>query len=107
MPERPAARRCMGVRGALHILLSAVRRRVSPRGRPAVRRAGAGAPPFQVLRTGVRRRIRTCRGLAVPVQPPGPAPDWVVVPALGEPGFGACLLDAMAQALPVGTLLLW
>jgi transcriptional regulator GlxA family with amidase domain len=43
----------------------------------------AGAPPFQVLRTGVRRRVRTCRGLAVPVQPPGPAPDWVVVPALG------------------------
>lgn len=26
-----------------------------------------------------------------------------VVPALGEAGFGACLLDAMAQALPVGS----
>lgn len=26
-----------------------------------------------------------------------------VVPALGEPGFGACLLDAMSQALPVGS----
>ncbi|MDR6885667.1 MULTISPECIES: helix-turn-helix transcriptional regulator [Variovorax] len=27
----------------------------------------------------------------------------MVVPALGEPGFGACLLDAMASALPVGS----
>lgn len=27
----------------------------------------------------------------------------MVVPALGEPGFGACLLEAMASALPVGS----
>ena len=27
----------------------------------------------------------------------------MVVPAMGEPGFGACLLEAMASALPVGS----
>jgi len=27
----------------------------------------------------------------------------MAVPALGEPGFGACLLDVMASALPVGS----
>lgn len=27
----------------------------------------------------------------------------MVVPAVGEPGFGACLLEAMASALPVGS----
>ena len=46
----------------------------------------AEAPtPIEVALVGVRRRVRTARGLAVPVQPieSVPVPDAVLVPALG------------------------
>jgi len=41
-------------------------------------------PRFEVRLVGVRKRVTTAQGLAVPVQPPGgAAPDWVIVPAIG------------------------
>jgi transcriptional regulator GlxA family with amidase domain len=45
----------------------------------------AGAPPtFDVSLVGVRRKVRSGRGLAIPVEAITPAlkPDWVIVPAL-------------------------
>ena len=41
--------------------------------------------PIEVQRIGVRRRVRTAQGLAVPVQPAGtaPVPDLTLLPALG------------------------
>jgi len=41
-------------------------------------------PPFEVSVVGVRKKVRTNGGLAIPVQPITPAlmPDWVVLPAL-------------------------
>ena len=48
-------------------------------------RQPGGAPRFHVTVVGVRRRVRSGHGLAVPVQPITPAlkPDWVIVPAIG------------------------
>ena len=44
-----------------------------------------GTPRFDISIVGVRRRVRTRRGLQVPVRAITPElrPDWVVVPALG------------------------
>ncbi|MGN6230186.1 MAG: GlxA family transcriptional regulator [Trinickia sp.] len=41
-------------------------------------------PPFEISVVGVRKKVRTSGGLALPVQPITPAlmPDWVVLPAL-------------------------
>jgi transcriptional regulator GlxA family with amidase domain len=43
-----------------------------------------GAPRFKLTIAGVRRRVRSGQGLAIPVQAitPGLKPDWVIVPAL-------------------------
>jgi len=60
---------------------------------PALR----GAPaPIDLTLVGVRRRVRTAQGLTVPVVPPEhvPAPDVVLVPALG-----AKMPDALALRL--------
>jgi transcriptional regulator GlxA family with amidase domain len=46
--------------------------------------SGMAVPRFDVRIVGVRRRVTTSQGLAVPVQTPGArAPDCVVVPAIG------------------------
>jgi len=44
-----------------------------------------GEAPLRVQAVGLRRRVRTVQGFAVPVQPAhaGPAPDVLVAPALG------------------------
>ena len=41
---------------------------------------------FDVTVVGLRKKVRTSQGLAVPVAPihPASAPDWMVVPAIGE-----------------------
>jgi len=41
-------------------------------------------PPFEITIVGVRKKVRTNGGLAIPVQTIAPAlkPDWVIVPAL-------------------------
>src|SRR6185369_11853645 len=46
---------------------------------------GLNSLRFDVTAVGVRRRVKTSQGLAVPVQRPerAPLPDWVVVPAIG------------------------
>ncbi|MEX3965403.1 GlxA family transcriptional regulator [Paraburkholderia sp. EG286B] len=43
-----------------------------------------GVPRFDVALVGVRKRVRSAHGLAVPVQTVAPdaKPDWVIVPAL-------------------------
>jgi len=43
-----------------------------------------GTPRFDVSMVGVRRRVRSGQGLAIPVQAitPDLKPDWVIVPAL-------------------------
>ncbi|MEM5310763.1 helix-turn-helix domain-containing protein [Paraburkholderia sp. JHI869] len=43
-----------------------------------------GVPRFDVTLVGVRKRVRSAHGLAVPVQPvtADAKPDWVIVPAL-------------------------
>jgi transcriptional regulator GlxA family with amidase domain len=59
----------------------------------------AGIPPtFDVSVVGVRKRVRSSRGLTIPVEPITPAlkPDWVVVPALGAP-TPAELIPALAR----------
>ncbi len=50
------------------------------------KRAMGGAPRFEVSLVGMRRRVRTARGLAIPAQPitADLKPDWVFVPALSE-----------------------
>ncbi|MFN7978541.1 MAG: helix-turn-helix domain-containing protein [Vicinamibacterales bacterium] len=46
--------------------------------------AGLDAPPFDVQVVGMRRRVRSAQGFAVPVVTPGRRrPDVLVVPALG------------------------
>ena len=50
-------------------------------------KAMGGVPRFDVQLVGVRKRVRSKHGLAVPVQPALPVaasskPDWVIVPAL-------------------------
>ncbi|SAL11004.1 AraC family transcriptional regulator [Caballeronia peredens] len=44
-----------------------------------------GTPRFDVSTLGVRRRVRSGQGFAIPVQAitPESKPDWVIVPALG------------------------
>lgn len=57
---------------------------------------GLSSLRFEVRVVGVRRRVKTALGLGVPVVPAaqGPAPDWVVVPAIGTK-----MPDPLAQAL--------
>jgi transcriptional regulator GlxA family with amidase domain len=42
-----------------------------------------GPRPYRITVAGVRRRVRTSHGLAVPVVPPPRRPELVIVPALG------------------------
>ncbi|AQH03317.1 AraC family transcriptional regulator [Burkholderia sp. KK1] len=44
-----------------------------------------GTPHFQVTTVGVRRRVRSGQGFAIPVRPieADLKPDWVIVPAIG------------------------
>ena len=46
---------------------------------------GVASLRFDVRLVGLRRRVRTAQGMQVPVLPAdaGPAPDWVVLPAIG------------------------
>ncbi|THD45286.1 MAG: helix-turn-helix domain-containing protein [Bradyrhizobium sp.] len=57
-----------------------------------------GTPRFDVSVVGVRRRVRSGRGMRIPVQPitPDLRPDWVIVPGLNTivPGL---LLQALAR----------
>jgi transcriptional regulator GlxA family with amidase domain len=59
---------------------------------------GLDAVRFDVCTVGVRRRVRTSLGLAVPVTQPeaAPLPDWVVVPAIGAK-MPAPLCSALAR----------
>jgi transcriptional regulator GlxA family with amidase domain len=47
-------------------------------------KAMGGTPRFDVSVVGVRKRVRSNHGFAIPVQPIAPesTPDWVIVPAL-------------------------
>jgi transcriptional regulator GlxA family with amidase domain len=47
--------------------------------------SGWASPRFSVTIVGVRKSVRTCQGLTVPVAsaPARIAPDWIVVPAIG------------------------
>lgn len=44
-----------------------------------------GTPHFDVSIVGVRRKVRSGKGMPIPVQPitPDLKPDWVIIPALG------------------------
>lgn len=59
---------------------------------------GASAPRFHVTLAGLRRRVRTAQGFAVPVQPlpAGPRPDWLIIPAL-KATTPATLVPALAR----------
>src|ERR1700733_13558740 len=55
-----------------------------------------GPPHFDLSIVGVRRKVRSGQGLAIPVQAVTPAlkPDWVIVPALGT-GTPELLIPAL------------
>jgi transcriptional regulator GlxA family with amidase domain len=57
-----------------------------------------GTPQFDVSIVGVRRKVRSGQGLAIPVKAITPAlkPDWVIVPALTT-GTPAELVPALAR----------
>lgn len=57
-----------------------------------------GTPRFDVSIVGVRKKVRTGQGFAIPVQTITPElkPDWVFVPALGT-GTPELLLPALAR----------
>ena len=57
-----------------------------------------GTPRFDVSVVGVRKKVRSALGLAIPVKAITPAskPDWVIVPALAT-GQPAQLLAALAR----------
>lgn len=57
---------------------------------------GLGSLRFEARLVGVRRRVKTWQGMAVPVEPleSAPLPDWVVVPAIGTK-----MPEPLAQAL--------
>jgi transcriptional regulator GlxA family with amidase domain len=57
-----------------------------------------GTPAFEVTVTGVRRKVTTAQGLAVPVRPVAEdaRPDWVLVPAL-RATTPALLREALAR----------
>lgn len=57
-----------------------------------------GAPRFEVSIVGVRKKVKSGQGLAIPVQAITPAlrPDWVIVPALAA-GTPAELLPALER----------
>jgi transcriptional regulator GlxA family with amidase domain len=58
---------------------------------------GHSTSRFEVSRVGVRRRVRTSQGLDARLEPPrGPAPDVVIVPALGQK-TPETLLPALAR----------
>lgn len=58
----------------------------------------AGTKPFTVSIVGVRRKVRSGQGFAIPVQAITPElkPDWVVVPALGT-GTPERLIPALGR----------
>lgn len=60
--------------------------------------AGGMAPPFAVFVVGLSQTVRSAQGLSVPVVDAreGPAPDWLVIPAIGRktPEALAAALDA-------------
>jgi transcriptional regulator GlxA family with amidase domain len=62
----------------------------------SARAMGGSSPRFEVSVAGVRRKVRTGRGFAVPVQTAAavPKPDWVFVPAPSE-----ALPEALIPAL--------
>src|SRR5271163_1695284 len=47
--------------------------------------SGLASPRFEVVVSGVRRRVKTSQGLTVPIRstPQQFVPDWVIVPAIG------------------------
>jgi transcriptional regulator GlxA family with amidase domain len=57
-----------------------------------------GTPHFEVTTVGVRRKVRSGQGFAVPVKPITPElkPDWVIVPALGT-GSPEQLIPALSR----------
>src|SRR5579862_4691744 len=57
---------------------------------------GIDAPKFEIALVGVRRKIRSALGIALPVEPITPRlkPDWIAIPALYAP-----MPDLMAAAL--------
>jgi transcriptional regulator GlxA family with amidase domain len=57
-----------------------------------------GAPRFDLSLVGMRRRVRSGQGLAIPVRAVTPAlkPDWVIVPALGT-GTPEQLIPALGR----------
>jgi len=57
-----------------------------------------GTPYFDVSIVGVRKRVRSGQGLAIPVQAvtAGLKPDWVIVPALAT-GTPEVLVPALAR----------
>jgi transcriptional regulator GlxA family with amidase domain len=63
----------------------------------SVRQMG-GTPPFDVSLVGVRRKVRSGQGLAIPVQAVTAAlkPDWVIVPALST-GTPELLVPALGR----------
>lgn len=66
--------------------------------------AGGGAAPFNVTVVGLEETVRSAQGLQVPVidAHDGPAPDWLVVPAIGckmpEPLAAALASPQIARA---------
>lgn len=66
--------------------------------------AGGGAPPFAVTVIGLDDTVRSAQGLQVPVTDAeaGPAPDWLVIPAIGckmpEPLAAALASPQIAHA---------
>jgi transcriptional regulator GlxA family with amidase domain len=66
---------------------------------------------FEVSLVGMRKKVRTGQGMAIPVKPisAGPCPDWVVVPALntGTPELLAPALDRPDIKKAKAQLLAW
>ncbi|MEW9623374.1 GlxA family transcriptional regulator [Rhodanobacter geophilus] len=60
--------------------------------------AQSGVPPFDVSIVGVKRKVRSGQGMVIPSQlmSDGPAPDWVVIPALNT-GTPELLLPALER----------
>jgi transcriptional regulator GlxA family with amidase domain len=55
-------------------------------------------PRFELTIVGIRRKVRSAQGFAIPVKPVAPAwkPDWVIVPALSA-GTPAQLVPALER----------
>ena len=70
-----------------------------------------GTPHFDVTIVGVRKKVRSGQGLAIPVQAvkPGLKPDWVIVPALssGQPAEVVAALGRRDVGEAKAQLLKW